>query len=147
MAAVAEEEPLCVLVLPDVLERLPFAARGRDLLRAPRVLAVEPPRWRPVRLAEAVASMQARRVARRLPGVPRVVVLLEGEQYPLARALLAAGPRAELWYAGSGGGALHELAVQRAALMFDAAPRAGRAPFEDNAPLWDRLEELGIAQR
>lgn len=148
----ADAIPLCVLVLPGVLEELPFAARGRDLLRAPAVVAVEPARWRTRRLADAVAATQARRLRRRLPGTPRVVVILHPEQYPLARALIAHDRACELWYGppqaveGRLAG-LDRLASERAALRFDPAPAGDRPAFHANAPLWERLEELAIARR
>ena len=65
-------------------------------------------------------------------------------QYPLARALLAEHPEAELWYGCSGEGDLHEAALARAALRFggDADPTGGVR--ERNRPLWERMEALGV---
>ena len=118
------DAPLCLLLLDAVLEQSAFAARGQDLLRAPAVVAVEPARRAPGFLADGVA----RRLVRRLPGVPRVVVVLSEAQRPLARALVARHPACETWNE-------------------DPRTPGGVAPFQANAPLWNRLEELGIAQR
>lgn len=147
--------PLCLLLLPGVLEELAFADRGRDLLRAPAVVAVEPARWRARVLADAVAATQARRLDKHLPGVPRVVAILHPEQYRLARAVIARHRDCELWYGeAQAGGALagrladlDHLARRRAALVFDAGREPGRAPFQANGELWARLETLGVARR
>ena len=140
---------MCVLLLPCALDDFARGDEARDLLRAPAVVAVEPARMS--RSGELVSAIQARRVIRKLQGAPRVVVLYDALQYPLARALVSRGGESELWYAGAqaegeGEGALlHELAVHRAALRFEAS-REGAA-FQRNAPLWERLEDLGIARR
>jgi len=138
VSVVPDGDPLCVLLLPGVLEEVPFARRGQDLLRAPNVVAVEPARRAPGFLADQVA----RRLAKRLPGPPRVLVAFREEEYGLASALLARHPECELWYAGDEG-----IPGQRAALVFDPADDAAVAPFQLNAELWDRLEALGIASR
>jgi hypothetical protein len=136
-----------VLLLPSELDEFARADEVRDLLRAPAVVAVEPART--ARTGELVSNLQARRVIRKLHGAPRVVVLYDARQYPLARALVARGSESELWYGGTqpeGEAALlHDLAAQRAALRFEVS-REGAA-FQRNAPLWERLEELGIARR
>ena len=109
------------------------ASAREDLLGAPGAVAVEPAAVGygatsrlPGVLRERIAAGQARRMA--LPGHPRAIVVFDAAQYPLARALLAEHPEAELWYGGSGGGDLHEAALARAALRFggdaDGAPRA-----------------------
>lgn len=121
------DRPICVLLLDAVLEQTPFRRRAEDLLRAPAVVAVEPAR-RPARL---LAARVAQRLARRLPGAPRVVVTLHERDRPLARAV-AAQHGAELWVAGED---------------FDAADDGATPAFVLNAPLWDRLEALGIAAR
>jgi hypothetical protein len=147
-----DERPLGVLLLPVVLERFALRDRADDLLTAPGVVAVDPPRITYAGLArvsetfaDAMAGLQARRM--RLPGFPRVLVVFHPDQYPLARALRDLHPDAELWYgpAGAPAGereeALHERALERATLRFehsDAAPRT------QNLPLWERLEALGI---
>jgi hypothetical protein len=147
--------PLCLLLLPGVLEDLPFAARGRDLLRAPAVVAVEPARVAARRGGDALAATQARRLGKRLPGTPRVVVVLDPDQYGLARALIGRHEACELWYGGRVAPGdderrveHHRLATQRAVLTFDpGAPDAGEPAHRSNDPLWTRLEELGIARR
>lgn len=138
VCVVPDGDPLCVLLLPGVLEEVVFARRGQDLLRAPNVVAVEPARRAPGFLADRVA----RRLAKRLPGRPRVIVAFREQEYGLARALLAHHPGAELWYAGS-----EEVPRERAAFVFDPADDPSGAPFQANAELWNRLEALGIASR
>ena len=57
-----------------------------------------------LRMPQAMAHLVVRRTARRLMralrrhGVPRVVVIFHPVQWPLARAVLALQPEAELWY-------------------------------------------------
>ena len=93
------------------------------------------------RTARADAAGQARRLA--LPGHPRAIVVFDAAQYPLARALLAEHPEAELWYGGDGGGDLHEAAAP-APRCASGATRPARAARERNRPLWERMEALGI---
>jgi hypothetical protein len=130
-----EAEPLAVLLLPAKLEEFERRAQAQPLLEIPRVVAVEPGRWRgrgPFG-AEVRAVRQARRL--RFPGRPRLLVLYDAAQYPLARAL-GARYEAELWYApGDERSEFHELAAERAV--------ATLAP-EDAAPLRARLKELEI---
>ncbi len=142
-----EERPLCLLLLPEPLETFELRERAEDLLRAPGVAALDPPRmgYGRRRLAEAFAVLQARRM--RLPGFPRMLVLFDPLQYPLARALTAIHPDAELWY-GPGdppederARTLDDLASARAAVRFERIP--GPA-YEANRPLWERMEALGI---
>lgn len=161
-------DPLAVLLLPERLEEFAFEDHARDLLRAPRVIALEPPRvsWtRLARLPEAFAPRVARRQARRLelPGSPRVVMVYEPLQMLLALGLLMRYPDAELWYVRSRQGSavvepklqrrigvLDDLAREHAVIeipLHDLVPLASaRTWFEANAPLWHRLEELEIAQ-
>jgi hypothetical protein len=148
----AHDRPLCVLLLPAPLEAFSLRERAEDLLTAPGVAAVDPPRLSygaAARLGESFADgltvVQARRM--RLPGHPRALVLFDPLQYPLARALTGLHPDAELWYGplrepGSGREReLHGLASGRAAMRFE--PRGGPA-HEANLPLWERMEALGI---
>jgi hypothetical protein len=140
---------LLVLLLPARLEAAAERERAEDLLGAPGAVAVEPAAigyGATSRLPELVrariAAGQARRMA--LPGHPRAIVVFDPAQYPLARALLAEHPEAELWYgAPDGDGDLHEAAAGRAALRFGREP-AG-PPRERNLPLWERMERLGVA--
>jgi glycosyltransferase involved in cell wall biosynthesis len=92
-----------VLLLPRTLEQFILREQAEDLLRSDAVVAVEPARVPygafgrlPVGVAEALAARQARRM--RLPGRPRAIVIFHPLQWPLARALLARHPEAELWY-------------------------------------------------
>ena len=148
----ARERPLCVLLLPAPLEAFELRERAEDLLTAPGVAAVDPPRLSyatAARLgesfADALAAVQARRLP--LPGFPRALVVFEPLQYPLARALTGAHPDAELWYGpvGEPGSAreraLHGLAAERAVLRFDRRDGPTRAL---TLPLWERMEALGI---
>jgi hypothetical protein len=146
------DRPLCVLLLPAPLETFELRERAEDLLTAPGVAAVDPPRLSyaaAARLGESfadgLAMVQARRM--RLPGHPRAVVVFDPLQYPLARALIGLHPDAELWYGPAGAPAgdrereLHERAVERAALRFE---RPGGPAHTQNLPLWERMEALGI---
>jgi hypothetical protein len=134
--------PLLVLLLPALLERMPDRSAVETLLAAPGALAVEPPRVSYRALARlpgggfSVARRQAHRM--RLPGVPAVVAMMDPLQFPLAAALLAHHPGAELWYAppaDPGDAALHAVASERA---------AARLELPLSAPLWARMESLGV---
>jgi hypothetical protein len=146
------DRPLCVLLLPAPLEAFELRERAEDLLTAPGVAAVDPPRLSyaaAARLgesfADSLAVVQARRL--RLPGHPRALVVFDPLQYPLARALTGLHPDAELWYGPAGEPAsereraLHELAATRAVLRFE---RGGGPAHAQNLPLWERMEALGI---
>jgi peptidoglycan/xylan/chitin deacetylase (PgdA/CDA1 family) len=92
-----DDESLAVLLLPSKLEEFELGAHARGLLSIPRVVALEPPRFRTPRLMRnAVGIRQARRLP--FPGRPRMIVLYHPAQYPLARALLANDNELELWY-------------------------------------------------
>src|SRR4051794_39759261 len=98
-----EPPPIGVLLLPRRLEEFILREQAEDLLTAPGVVAVEPARISygaylrvPASVADGLAATQARRL--KLPGVPRAIVIFHPLQYPLARALVAAHPDAELWY-------------------------------------------------
>ena len=160
-------DPLAVLLLPQHLEEFELGEHARDLLRAPRVVALEPPRvhWtRLARLPEAFALRTSLRSAKRLklPGEARVVILYDPLQTYMALALLARHPNAELWYLrpereSAAADAklerrireLDALARRLAALEMtieDLAPLPpARTWFEANEKLWDRLEALDIA--
>ncbi len=93
-------EPLGLLLLPCLLEEFEYEAHARQLLAIPRVAAIEPSRFRTPRLLrDSVHMRQAKRL--RFPGEPRLLVLYDPRQYPLARALCGRYERAELWYARS----------------------------------------------
>ncbi len=141
-----ERPPICVLLLPRELERFILRDQAEDLLRAPHVVAVDPPRVRygaiarlPTPAGDMIAARQAKRLVRALRrdrGEPRVVVIFHPLQYPLARALLGLCPGSELWYgrwdryerAYDASPArrerleeLHTLAAERSALTFVAS--------------------------
>ncbi len=117
--------PLCLLLLDGPLEEVPFRRRAEDLNRAPGVVVVEAGRRPPPAL---LAARVARRLVRRLPGEPRLVVLVGEAQRSLAEALHRAHPGSEL-------------------VTEDGADDPSRGAFQVNAALWDRLETLGIARR
>ncbi len=148
----AEERALCLLLLPAPLEVFELRERAEDLLTAPGVAAVDPPRLSymgAARLgeafADAVTTVQARRM--RLPGTPRALVVFDPLQYPLARALVNVYPDAEIWYGPAGEpegdrlSTLHALARTRAAMEFE---RSDAPAHTQNLPLWERMEALGI---
>jgi len=96
-------DPICVLLLPRTLEEFILRDQAEDLLRAPGVVTVEPARVPygvlgrlPAAVGGRLAAGQARRM--KLPGELRAIVIFHPFQYPLARALLARHPGAELWY-------------------------------------------------
>ena len=148
-----QDRPLCVLLLPAPLEAFELRERAEDLLTAPGVAAVDPPRLSyaaAARLgegfADGLAVVQARRM--RLPGHSARAGRLRPAPVPAgARALTRIYPDAELWYGplrrpGLGRErALHELARERAALRFERGDGPAHAP---NLPLWERMEALGI---
>jgi hypothetical protein len=140
-------EPLGILLLPCRLEDFELADHARDLLSIPRVVAVEPPQRRPPRfLRHSLPARHARRL--RFPGQPRVVVLYDPMQYPLARALLARHDAAELWYIGRDGvqstdvpGCDHEELIELDQL---ARARARQTIGRGDDALRYRLRELEI---
>jgi hypothetical protein len=147
-----QNRPLCLLLLPAPLETFSLRERAEDLLTAPGVAAVDPPRLSytsAARLgagfADGISMVQARRLP--LPGWPRALVVFEPLQYPLARALIAIHPDAELWYGaattpeGERERALHERALERSVLRFESVEGPAHTV---NLPLWQRMEALGI---
>jgi hypothetical protein len=133
-------DPRALLLLPRPLEGFILADQARDLLRAEGVAAADPPRVpygaiarlpRPLR--DRLARGTARRLLRTLKGDLRAVAIFHPVQWPLAQALLAARPQAELWYGRwdryevaydasprmrARLAALHEAAATRSALTF-----------------------------
>jgi hypothetical protein len=147
-----DERPLCLLLLPAPLERCAVRARAEDLLTAPGVAAIDPSRISYASLArfseavaDGIAAVQARRM--RLPGYPRAMVVFHPYQYPLARAVRSAHPDAELWYGpyaephGETEVSLNARAFERADLRFR---HTDEPAYEQNLPLWQRMEALGI---
>ncbi|HUR87355.1 MAG TPA: hypothetical protein VMY78_18650 [Solirubrobacteraceae bacterium] len=116
-------DPRALLLLPRPLEGFILADQARDLLRAEGVAAADPPRVpygaiarlpRPLR--DRVARGTARRLLRTLRGDLRAVAIFHPVQWPLAQALLAARPQAELWYGR----------WDRYEVAYDASPRMRR---------------------
>jgi hypothetical protein len=102
---VPEPQPRVLLLLPRSLEGFILEDQARDLMRAPGVVAADPPHVRygavarlPELVRERVCAVTARRLSRALDGELRAVAIFHPVQWPLAQALLAASPRAELWY-------------------------------------------------
>jgi hypothetical protein len=138
-------EPRALLLLPRPLEGFILADQARDLLRAPGVVAADPPRVPygavarlPEPLRGRLAHGTAKRLLRALPGDLRAVAIFHPVQWPLARALLALRPQAELWYGRWDRyevaydasprmrvrlAALHELAASRSDLTFVVSGR------------------------
>lgn len=95
--------PTALLLLPRRLESFILGDLARDLLRAPRVVALEPghvPYGIYGRMPAAAAMRLARGSAGRLraAGEVGVVVMFHPLQWPLASALVERHPDAELWY-------------------------------------------------
>lgn len=146
-----QAEPLGLLLLPTRLEEFERRAHAQALLQIPRVIALEPPRFRTPRLLRDAAPVrQAKRL--RLPGAPRVIVLYDPDQYRLARALLARYDGAELWYLRrepSDGAEGEEpdpdwLELDRLALERAGPPNTFTATEAAEEPLRERLRETGI---
>jgi hypothetical protein len=137
---VPEPQPRVLLLLPRPLEGFILEDQARDLLRAPGVVAADPPRVRygaiarlPAALRDTLARGSARRLLRAIDGGLRAVVIFHPVQWPIARALLAVAPGAELWYGRwdryevaydaapkmrARLASLHEAAAERSALTF-----------------------------
>jgi hypothetical protein len=93
----AVTESLALLLLPAALEAFELSDHARRLLAIPRVVALEPSRFRTPRwMRDSIPARQVKRL--RLPGEPRAVVLYGPAQYPLARGVCARYGTAELWY-------------------------------------------------
>jgi hypothetical protein len=141
-----------LLLLPRPLEGFILEDQVRDLARAPAVVVAAPPRVRygavlrvPEAVAARVAAVVARRLLRGVRGELRAVVIFHPVQWPVARALLALAPGAELFYARwdryecapdatpaqrARLAALHEQAAARSSLTFAASGRLGELERE-----------------
>jgi hypothetical protein len=172
-----DDRRLLVLLLPERLEAFALRPLAEDLMKVPGVVAVDPPRTSygslariPDPLLVSIASKQARRLRRRLPGTPRAVAIFHPAQYPLARGILVQLPETELWYGRFGRpetdepvaklrrrlAELHLLAAERSTLTFVNSDELGREeadagrqavvvdPGADHGPLWARLASLRI---
>lgn len=145
---------LAVLLLPQPLEALAPDHPARDLQRADGVAAVDPPRLSyaaqsrlPGEIADALATLQARRLLRVLDAPVGAVALFDPRSYPLARGLLAIA-RCELWYARAeppqeGSQRLR----RRLRALDDQARDRSTLRFTTTEPLWERMRELGVDVR
>ena len=130
-ALFGEERPLCLLLLPAPLEEFELRERAEDLLTAPGVAAVDPPRLSYARRRAAGRGVRRRAVrpCRRAgcgcPGIPRALVVFDPLQYPLARALRDHPPRRRALVRPGRG----EPAGEREQALHDLARRARRAAF------------------
>ncbi len=151
-AASPEAGGRALLLLPRALEGFILEDQARDLLRADGVVAADPPRVRygavarlPRPLRDRLARGTARRLLRALGGDLRAVAIFHPVQWPLAQALLAARPSAELWYGRWDRyelaydaspkmrrrlDALHEAAASRSALTFVASGKLASLEHE-----------------
>jgi hypothetical protein len=145
---------LAVLLLPEPFDALPNNHPARDLQRADGVVAVDPPRMSyarhsrlPGELADALATLQARRLLRALDDEVGAVVLFDPRSYPLARGLLAI-TGCELWYAR---GEVDQPGSERLRRRLKALDTQARdrstLRFTSSEPLWERMRELGVDVR
>lgn len=149
-----QPQPRVLLLLPRALEGFILEDQARDLLRAPGVVAVKPPRVRygavarlPEALRASISGVGARRLLRALEGELRAVVIFHPVQWPLAQALLAASPGAELWY---GRWDRYELAYdaspamrERLAQLHEAAASRSDLTFVVSGKLAELEQEAG----
>jgi len=153
---VPEPQPCALLLLPRPLEGFILEDQARDLLRAPGVVAADPPRVRYGAIARLPAALRgtltrgtARRLLRALGGDLRAIVIFHPVQWPLARALLIARPGAELWYGRwdryevaydakpklrARLGELHKAAAERSALTFVVSGKLAELECEAGRP-------------
>lgn len=143
----AVTESLALLLLPAALEDFDLSDHARRLLAIPRVVALEPSRFRTPRwLRDTIPARQVRRL--RLPGEPRLIVLYGPGQYPLARGLCARYGGAEIWYLPAPERVapelleLDQLARQRATKTTDIGEPDRLAAVEEELRL--RFRELEI---
>jgi hypothetical protein len=145
---------LVVLLLPQPLEALEAEHPARDLQRADGVVAVDPPRLSyamqsrlPGEIADALATLQARRLLRALDDSVGAVVLFDPRAYPLARGLLAIAD-CELWSARTESGHDGSDRLRRRLRALDAQARdRSTLRFTTTEPLWERMRELGVDVR
>jgi hypothetical protein len=145
---------LVVLLLPEPFEALPDDHPARDLQRADGVVAVDPPRMSyamhsrlPGEFADALATVQARRLLRAVDNQVGAVVLFDPRGYPLARGLLAI-TACELWYAQADVEPPGSERMRRRLKALDAQARERSAlQFTSTDPVWERMQELGVDVR
>src|SRR6476661_1865078 len=101
----------------------------------------------PGEFADALATLQARRLLRALGDKVGAVVLFDPRSYPLARGLLAI-TGCELWYARTEiGDAGSERLRRRLAALDDQARDRSTLRFTTTEPLWERMRELEVDTR
>jgi hypothetical protein len=145
---------LVVLLLPEPFDALPGDHPARDLQRADGVVAVDPPRMSyarhsrlPGEIADALATLQARRLLRALDDEVGAVVLFDPRGYPLARGLLAISG-CELWYARTDVGQPGSERLHRRLKALDTQARdRSTLRFTSSEPLWERMREMGVDVR
>ena len=143
-----------MLLLPEPLEAYSVRDQADDLLRADGVVAVDPPRMSyakhsrlPGEIADALATLQARRLLRALDSQVAAIVLFDPRGYPLARGLLAI-TGCELWYAGGEPADPGSERLRRRLRALDEQARERSAlRFTTTEPLWERMRELEIDTR
>jgi hypothetical protein len=128
-----------VVLAPDRDEPLDALLGGDVVLLEPARVSYRAFGRLPAALAEALAAGQARRL--KLPGTPRVVVMLEPLQWPLARGVLAHDleEQAVLWYVRPG-----EPTTPRAAEYDAEATERAVAVLDSVDELAQRLRGLGL---
>jgi hypothetical protein len=145
---------LVVLLLPQPLEALAAEHPARDLQRAEGVVAVDPPHLSyaaqsrlPGEIADALATLQARRLLRALDAPVGAVALFDPRAYPLARGLLAIA-QCELWYARAEPAQEGSQRLRRRLRTLDDQARDRSAlRFTTAEPLWERMRELEVDVR
>jgi pimeloyl-ACP methyl ester carboxylesterase len=145
---------LAVVLLPQPLEALAAEHPARDLHRADGVVAVDPPHLSyaaqsrlPAEIADALATLQARRLLRALDAPVGAVALFDPRAYPLARGLLAIA-QCELWYARAVPEQEGSQRLRRRLRTLDEQARdRSTLRFTTTEPLWERMRELGVDVR
>jgi len=144
---------LAVLLLPESFDALVDDHPARDLEPAITTALVDPPRLSyalqsrlPAELADALATIQARRLARALKDEIGAVVLFDPRAYPLARGLLAL-TKCELWYARTPPAPHGSERLRRRIAALDQQARDRSAlHFTSTDPLWERMAAWPRAQ-
>jgi hypothetical protein len=142
------------MLLPEPFDVLASDHPAHDLQRADGVVAVDPPRMSyarhsrlPGEIADALATLQARRLLRALDSRVGAIVLFDPRGYPLARGLLAI-TGCELWYAGGRPPDPGSERLRRRLTALDEQARERSAlRFTTTEPLWERMRELEIDTR
>jgi hypothetical protein len=137
---------LAVLLLPEPFDALADDHPARDLEPAITTAVVDPPRLSyglqsrlPAEIADALATIQARRLLRALSGQVGAVVLFDPRAYPLARSLLALSG-CELWYVRTPPEPAGTERLRRRLAALDAqASERSTIRFTSTDPLWEQM--------